>query len=608
MSTLLRLLALSARGRLWRWARLMRRPKYALGTLLGVGYVGLLFSRRAGGDTWRRMLFQNWTERPVVDLDLIAQIAALALAIALTAIWLLPWGRTGLAFKEAELQLLLPAPIPRSRLMFYAVLRAQRGVVLSALLVSLLMGSGRWPGQLRAFLALWLFISFMDLNGKARALFLLRQREVSRAAAVRRRLALVLPFALLWTVLFPGLYLLFAFLRAGLAASELDLDGLVAAVGAALGSAPARWVLVPFGWPIGPVLEGDWAGFGGAAVAPVLLVAGLLLVIVRSPARFEEVSMRLAREQAHRTARRRRYDRASQRARARNSFPLAPVGSPELAILWKNLMQISRWRVVTVSLLALLLVVWLAVLPAVAGAPTWVFVTLAVMGVIAALMGPLLFGLASRNDLRTDLLQLDAVRTWPVGPTRLMLAEILSPALLGTALWVLGAAIYLAAMCGVGLAGLLQDRPVRVWPLEERILDLPALPGLALVLLAMLPLVAGMTLLMSALKNLAVLAFPAWIELGPTAARGMAALGQRLVTGGAMAIALMLALIPTFAVAAAAGAVHGLTGIALQAWSLVLWSLVAAAPLFAEGIGLIVFAGRMWSRLDPSREILQLGA
>jgi hypothetical protein len=38
-----------------------------------------------------------------------------------------------------------------------------------------------------------------------------------------------------------------------------------------------------------------------------------------------------------------------------------------------------------------------------------------------------------------------------------------------------------------------------------------------------------------------------------------------------------------------------------------LWGILAAVPLFGLGAMLVVLAGRMWTQLDPSQELLEIG-
>jgi len=83
--------------------------------------------------------------------------------------------------------------------------------------------------------------------------------------------------------------------------------------------------------------------------------------------------------------------------------------------------------------------------------------------------------------------------------------------------------------------------------------------------------------------------------------------GQRMLFSAALGLALFFALIPSaLLVGAAAGAQWALS-IPWSAWAFPLWGMLAAAPQFALGWLIVQLAARLWERLDPSQEILELG-
>ena len=114
---LLRLLLLSLRGRVLRWARQLRQPRYLIGFALGVGW--LLFW------TWS-WVAKSWVEAQFVGStafdqfrgdagEILHLVAATGVALLLTTGWLLPFGRLALPLKESDLHLLLPAPMERQK-------------------------------------------------------------------------------------------------------------------------------------------------------------------------------------------------------------------------------------------------------------------------------------------------------------------------------------------------------------------------------------------------------------------------------------------------------------------------------------------------------------
>src|SRR6185436_8837153 len=103
-----------------------------------------------------------------------------------------------------------------------------------------------------------------------------------------------------------------------------------------------------------------------------------------------------------------------------------------------------------------------AVLPAALRLPEWIFSVTAVFGLVGLIVQPMVGGMSWNNDLRSELTHLEAVRTWPVAAPRLVLAEILSPALLSFASAMFGAGVVLASVCGSRLRELLTGEPTRL--------------------------------------------------------------------------------------------------------------------------------------------------
>ena len=133
--------------------------------------------------------------------------------------------------------------------------------------------------------------------------------------------------------------------------------------------------------------------------------------------------------------------------------------------------------------------------------------------------------------------------------------------------------------------------------------------GLATVLVfaSFLPMAATVSFFSSALQNLATLFVPAWMAHTADRTRGVAALGRRMLSSTALGLALLSASIPSALLVGAAAGVQWWLGIPWSAWAFPLWGVLAAAPLLALGWLIVQVAGRLWERLDPSQEILELG-
>jgi hypothetical protein len=332
--------------------------------------------------------------------------------------------------------------------------------------------------------------------------------------------------------------------------------------------------------------------------------------VVRSRARYEEAALQHAGKLAQRKSPSRRLRRLSERVRRENPFLLTPNGRPETAVLWKNLHILSRRSLRGILGWSVIMWAGLAVVPAVANAPDFVFGLVANVGVGVGAFLPLILTLSLRNDFRTDLGHLDLVRTWPIVPHRLVVAEVLGPAMVAAAGGLVGAGLYLAGLVGARLRLAFHGRDVAYGLVpsgDATLLGLPVIATAALIVLGTAPALAAGTLLLSVLRNLVVLAFPAWVATGSDSGRGVQALGHRLLLGSVMILGLTLGLLPGGLLVGLAVVLQATMNGPWTAWALPLWGVLAAAPLLVEVALLARLAGRLWSRLDPSHEILDLG-
>src|SRR5262249_33949843 len=128
-----------------------------------------------------------------------------------------------------------------------------------------------------------------------------------------------------------------------------------------------------------------------------------------------------------------------------------------------------------------------------------------------AVLGPQIV----RADLRSDLLHLDVLKTWPVRPAAIVRGEISWPATLLTTIgWV-------AIACAAAFSPAAFPRvapATRVAVAAAAALLMPAL-----------------VFAQYLVQNAAALVFPAWVPLGNQRPRGVDAMGQRIIMlGGAL--------------------------------------------------------------------------
>ena len=544
---------------------------------------------------------------------------ALFIAVAVSLWWLFPFGKSSLDLKEAELHVLLPAPIPRRHILQYAVLKNQRGILIGCLIISFFSVSGSVSDFSWRFLTVWMLLSLWDLHARGRGLWIAQLGELSAQTAWRRRLALVFGIGLFWLAVAPGL----ARLASALLNTPLDAmaDQLPAILAADTIWADAKLLsigLSPFFWLTEPLLAGldpDGGHSGRLAALLSLLFPAMLLIlhnewVVRSQVRFEEASLARSRREAAKKDGASRFWKTSRARRQGTPFRLVPRGRPEIAIVWKNLMLAHRTPVARLVLYGFGGVVVLSTLLATTWVPDGVRSLIAGMlviaGVVTLVFMPLMAGHQWHNDLRSDLLRVELIRTWPLASWRLFAAEVVAPTIVATLYSAGGAGLILAVAIGSTLAGPGAGSSVVLVPAElAASLGVPDLLLIPMALLGALPLLAAIACLSATLQNLLTLLFPSWVQLGPRKTGPAAHMGQGILTMLLLVLAIAMGLLPgSLLVAASLWIQIRFVGIPLTAWEFPVIGLIAALPLIAIVATLVILGGAFWDQLDPSKEIL----
>ena len=610
MSPLLWLMLRTLRGQVLRWLRLMRQPKYLVGTLAGVAWIGM-FALRPALRANRTAALREPLENLLAWLPAIETGAAVVLLVALSLWWLWPFGRASLDLTETELHLLLPAPVRRRNLIQYAMLRSQWGILFGCFMLSVFSSGGAPDVFLWRFVGAWCFLTLWHLHGRGRGLWLARLRELPAAAAWRRRAVVVAVLTLVWMVITPGIVSVLAALppfdaETGAAWGDaVSLERLRAdAPLVALLLAPTSWVIGSI--VVGLVPDGTWAGRLAATAWPLMLIVAHNEWVVRSQTKFEEATLERSRRQAAKGDASARFRRVRQRRRLEAPFTLAPVGRPETAIVWKNLMLAHRTRLVWAVGAGTAAFGVAAVVVAFTGLPDWLIAIMTVAGALGLGITPLVAGHQWRNDLRTDLLRLDVLRTWPIDGWRLFTSQVAPPAVVATLYAAAAGGLLLVA--GVAASTAAASRMMLVSPRLAASLGVSQVTLLLLGLATLLPLAAAVACLSATLQNLLALLWPSWIQLGQRRNGSAAHIGQGMLTGLGLLLALAVSLLP-------GGLLVGgwlvlqlrVADIPLMAWQLPLLGATAVMPL-AVIVGLLTrFGGVLWDRLDPSAELLGAG-
>lgn len=558
-ATLLYLRATTLRNKLLGTLRRLRQPKYLFGALAAVAYFWFFFFRHTNGRGGPNHLFAA-----ILAPDSIEIVAALVLTLFAVLIWVTPGDNPGLAFSEAEVAFLFPAPLARRQLIHYKLIDGLLMSLVGAAFFTLLAGgmNAGWLGALRRLGAWWSLNANITLHQTAAALTIARLSQAGLTTD-RRRLVLI----------------------GGLGLGLLIIVILVVQSGAAA----VEWLLWPARLAVRPFLVQNAGDYLLSLCPAILLVAVHYAWVHRMESPFEEASIARAQKIGETIARIKsgRGVRFGGKIKARSGpFTLTDRLPPEAALLWKNLMAAPAWLNRKVFLAALgVIILGIRFLQGQANIDGPKLVT--VVGFIALaflayllIIGPQLI----RNDLRSDLQNADLLKAYPLPGWRILLGSLLAPTLILSCI-----AWLLLLTAGLGLVPPAGKAP---W----------FTPGFrvsaGLSLAGLIPFLCAVQLLV---PNAAALLFPAWSQNTRPMAGGMDVMGQRLIFFAGQFVCLLLALLPAVALA-------GLTIFATQ-WLIGLPAAVALAALPV----LLVFAGEVWlglrllgprfDRLDISSEM-----
>jgi hypothetical protein len=621
---LIYLLWRSLRGRIVRAVRLLKQPKYLVGILGFVAWMtfwvgGPLFfdGDRRGGRV--ELANVELAYRLLGDATPAVHAAlALGLALLFSVWWLAPWGKLALGLNEAEIHILTPMPVKRRHLIQYATLKSQPGILFGTTMMTIFLGYGGPLSRLRWFLIFWLLLSLWDLHAKGRSLWLQRQRELSPARAWRNRALLLAGVLVYWMVLTAALTgLVSELLALRPAPDQATIDFIrrtLARIAPEVHSGLLGWALLPFLWVTAPLFTAVPGIPIAEQLAAIAIPAALLVAhnewVVRSQVKFEEAALAHARREADKKRPAARYWRRSLRSRRQVPFALPPQGPPEAAILWKNAMVVTRLSFRSLALLGL------AAIGAAAGVTVMLrgyqpigFILMSI-GFMTMALAPVAAAQSYRNDLRADLLRVEMVRPWPIEGWKLFAVEAAGPTVFAAMTTLLGAGVLLAADLAMTLnrvalftiaAGEARFTPARV----AAALGVPHFLLLPLIVLGILPVVLALAALSATLQNLVVLLFPGWMHLGSDKPQGAAAFGQNMIAFFALMLVSTLCMLPGALIIGIIVAVQTLWfGVAIVAWELPLFGLIVTVPILAAAALVIRAGGRVWDRLDPSREIL----
>ncbi len=574
-----------------RFSRL-REVRYLVPALVGLGYIVYMGSQVVGKGMPGRAIGVGGVLGDEVQQGLVF-IGSLFLFAWTALLWLVPSQKAALDFTPAEIHFLFTAPVTRRQIVHYKLFKAQVGILFGALVTAFL-----WGGRLTTFAGwtrfagFWLLYALLHLHSLG-AGFVRTDLIEHGVSGLKRRLVPLAVLTVFVVLAFVGVrdgWPQIAAAWSGVFVGDGDISGAGAAnflrVVTEVGTSGLLGILLwPFSIMPRTVMAQDLSTFALWFGTGVLLLALHYIWVVRSDTAFEEASVEAAQRKSVRVARAREIGRRGGtlvKSAKPFAWKLAPTGRPEIAIVWKNLIGVTR--VVPVrGIIALVSIVFAMIVWTVGREESRGTIGLVIglllpqLAVFFAVLGPLFV----RNDLREDVFRLDALKTIPIAGHAVVWGEILAPALVLALLEVaaIAAGLFVLLISGTYEIG----RYPPAWWTSIGVSAAVLLPALSLASVA--------------LQNALVLLFPAWVSVGNSRARGFEASGQRILTLVGTVVFLAVIALPA---GIAGGLLSWLLATPWGPWCLIPGAVLAALWIVAEIAVLCRALGKIYDRLDPS--------
>ena len=574
--------------------RRLAEPRYLIGLAVGLAYVGMVLFR-PGRPSIRGAPPGPWP----MEFSGVAQLfAAATLLVGAGLVWLFRGSEASLSLTEGEAQFLFSAPLPRSSVVHFALLRSQLRVLSGVVIALLFSRPSSAAGFLRSALAGWILFSTVNLHLMGIGFTKAGWKE--RTPAIRRAATAALTLLALATIAFVVAAVTEGLARAAGAPLSRRGFSIVALEGALLSGSlgrPLLAILYPFRLLVAPLFAPTGAMFVKALPAALGVLVLHYVWVVGTNVRFEDATIEGAARRAAERERRQRGNLPALPGETRRRFApfrLGAAGRAEIAITWKNLAAVSRMPL-RAQLLAVGALIALLFLSSAAfrqpEADQAAVATMAVLGALGLILA-IVIPSGLRNDLRGDLEHAAVLKSWPVAPAALVVGEILAPLWAGFLALAAGLGGALAIAAGRAFRGAAEAPG----PLQS----LAGAGGLVPAALGAILLLPPLTLLLLLGQNAATLAYPAWFPPGQKRTRGLEQFGIRLVAAVATLALLAIALIPSALVVAALFLAGGR---ALGFWAIPLAALLASLPLWGEAVAAVALLARLWGRFDPSLDL-----
>jgi ABC-2 type transport system permease protein len=495
----------------------LRNPRYLLSAIAGLAYFWFMVFRRSHIPLAKMAAAGGFH---VGELG--RDVASLAIFVVLLLTWALPQQSGGLELSEAEIGFLFPAPLSRGQLLLYKLFRSIPPLLFTVFFMTLFgFRQAKAIGLLTGFAVMTVY---MMMVGQARA----RLKLARIGFLLRSVVVLAIAFGVGWLFIHElggpvHLQPAFSALKNGNAQAAIDAAE------------------VPFRNPVLSTVLFIPRLFATAlfpATAMQLFISMLALLVfgyvsfliaARVSVSFEEASIAVSEKRMARQLR--MQGRRSGRSpfiirRLPPPFRLSPTGSPEVAIIWKNVTAAIR-----TSSLALVVVAIIFSVNMFQGLWTQdssLQSLFTLLGLLYCAIFPFLGTAIFTQDLRLDMRRIELLKGYPISGERLVAAEIAAPLAIVSV-------IELTLLCGAAILAARMKHPGA--------LALAADPkSIILALLFTIPLIGAQLVI----RNAAPILIPAWALRSKEDPRGFVMTGQRILMLAGNLLVLSIVLVPAF--------------------------------------------------------------
>ncbi len=543
----------SIRNRLWQMLGRLKNPRYLIGLVAILAY-GVFIFKRVGIPT-PYFLF------------------AIYLYMFLSAWLFLPFSSRitmarALAFRQAELQQLFSAPLSRRRLLQFKFMQSQWTSLIAAIIFSILTRNVEGVSFIRLLLGILLVSNILNLHNSLVNLLI---------DYFKRRNLLYMTWVISGACfLAVGLFVYVAIRQA--IVGSVDIKD--------FSSLPVLQPLLYFmGQMLAPALSTSYLEFLKTLWFPLGLLAVHALLFFNLKFPFEDNAITTAEKLADLRKRGWSAFRKKQTIVVKNDKHvrlqrLAATGPQWKALVWKNLLSISRIRPGLIKRLCLYIgIVFVVGLLTPQKYQIVAGVVLAFAAAYTLFLGPALL----RVDLRVDIPHFDVIKSMPMDGRQLIFGEIMAPQIVIFAFQVI------LSIASVFLISQIDDVGITI------------IDKVQIIVIA-LPILFSLTFFLLTMQNLMALHLPSLVTLGPNAQRGFDQFGPNIIGALVRAITLLFALVPVVAVIGIiCGGLYLLSPLSIRSLAIIA-AFVGSIALFLESLLLIFLSDNRYRHFDLSAE------